>query len=509
MKFGIIKISILLLLFIPFLNAFSQSTWVLPIGGVLATSFDGGDLIIDWPEKDELYKLDRKGDTLWSVPIDDSLNFIPTNIFEDSTSGDLYICGMTKNQVYYDKFAILKLNACGETQWFKEHDYSEEFFSLKDVQFLEDHIVTVFTGEEYDFSMTPYPVLLFSKFDLDGEELWQRNIYGFEYGAQYVNLVAAVDSGYLLSGTKEVGSYPDTVGWPNYLSSYLVKLDEDGIEEWDYIYDWETDSVGVIIESNACSTVALEDGSFLTFTTKKGVLIGNHYTAPGHLFKTSSDGELIWSKEILQTDSGWFHRASLNLLNDSTLFLATSFDDTSDYHNGYGMIQLYQIDSSGYIIDSAQIEEVKGMLWKVNLDSENKALFCATERLGPNDFTVSTFKINAETLVLDSFILVDNHIYDSFCEGGLGIDNHSGLEDNFMISFAPNPGSENINFTFSPSPQLDLQMVDCMGRKIWEQEMNPNVGNYQLDISKYPSGMYFIQVQSDGKLLQSEKLIIE
>ncbi len=80
---------------------------------------------------------------------------------------------------------------------------------------------------------------------------------------------------------------------------------------------------------------------------------------------------------------------------------------------------------------------------------------------------------------------------------------------NPLISLYPNPVNNLVIIDFNTASSTNISLVDLSGRVLQTIEVEDGQKRYQLDISKYPSGMYFIQVHLDGILLQSEKLIIE
>ncbi len=105
--------------------------------------------------------------------------------------------------------------------------------------------------------------------------------------------------------------------------------------------------------------------------------------------------------------------------------------------------------------------------------------------------------------LLDSTVCYEVYIVDS-CPP-LSIDEmiYSQLE------FYPNPAKEMVNIYFKNDIQTNLTILDFSGRVVQTIMIKEGQSDYQLDVSKYPSGVYFVQVQFDGNLLQSEKLIIK
>ncbi len=86
-----------------------------------------------------------------------------------------------------------------------------------------------------------------------------------------------------------------------------------------------------------------------------------------------------------------------------------------------------------------------------------------------------------------------------------------GLDENVndFIDISPVPAKNNVDIHLNTTSSTSLYLVDLSGRVLQSIEIEEGTEDYQLDVSKSPSGMYFIEVHQDGAVLQSEKLIIE
>src|SRR5439155_2874206 len=99
--------------------------------------------------------------------------------------------------------------------------------------------------------------------------------------------------------------------------------------------------------------------------------------------------------------------------------------------------------------------------------------------------------------------VVDCHLMD-----------YNGIEDvnapgRLKISAFPNPGDGNVNlsWTMTPENNIEISVMDVMGRKIFKRSFNNTAQlSYSLDISDYADGIYFIIVRA-GKQQQVAKYI--
>ncbi|QRM90175.1 T9SS type A sorting domain-containing protein [Lacinutrix sp. WUR7] len=86
------------------------------------------------------------------------------------------------------------------------------------------------------------------------------------------------------------------------------------------------------------------------------------------------------------------------------------------------------------------------------------------------------------------------------------------VDDNVLVNalnIYPNPTSDIINIKVSGQNNLisELQLNDSLGRVLLNQAVD-NKSSFVLDVSSYPSGMYFLSVMVDGKK-QIKKIIRE
>lgn len=87
----------------------------------------------------------------------------------------------------------------------------------------------------------------------------------------------------------------------------------------------------------------------------------------------------------------------------------------------------------------------------------------------------------------------------------LGVENHklSGF------SIYPNPAKDHVNLTLEKSgDQVEVEVFDINGRKVLNNKFNGNSNfNERLDVSRLNSGVYFVEIFTNGKKA-TEKLII-
>jgi hypothetical protein len=81
-------------------------------------------------------------------------------------------------------------------------------------------------------------------------------------------------------------------------------------------------------------------------------------------------------------------------------------------------------------------------------------------------------------------------------------------EATVQLSLAPNPASNMVTVTAEGIPvgSYRIEMIDIIGKTVFTQENIPT-GKYQLSVSGYPEGIYFIKVSS-GSYQSMKRLVI-
>ena len=87
---------------------------------------------------------------------------------------------------------------------------------------------------------------------------------------------------------------------------------------------------------------------------------------------------------------------------------------------------------------------------------------------------------------------------------------NTSVTENYLpnINVAPNPASDlvTIDLNNTSYKSIDLVLIDCTGRIVIRKELNSQYNN-RLNISPFKSGLYFLQLYSEGKLIGTNKLI--
>ncbi len=80
---------------------------------------------------------------------------------------------------------------------------------------------------------------------------------------------------------------------------------------------------------------------------------------------------------------------------------------------------------------------------------------------------------------------------------------------NKNIVIYPNPASEEVTVLLRTDLEGSLFLVDLSGRRLIEMGLSKQLSKMNIDISKFPAGMYFIEIVTKGQRIQTEQLMIQ
>lgn len=87
-------------------------------------------------------------------------------------------------------------------------------------------------------------------------------------------------------------------------------------------------------------------------------------------------------------------------------------------------------------------------------------------------------------------------------------------EEQSPLSFKvyPNPASSGhitVNYSFTTSGEASMELINMVGTRVYERQLNDAQGEFRLDISKLSRGVYFYILRSNGETVITKKLIVE
>jgi PGF-CTERM protein len=286
--------------------------WQRTIGGIgrdeaystIQTS-DGGYIMVGTTESYGagsydfwLVKTDAKGIEQWNrtfgcEDLEEDISFLQTS------DGGYIMVGTTRPLLTGSyNLRLVKTDAKGIEQWnrtFGEEDYDDTAPSIR--QASDGGYIIAGTTESYGAGSDDFWLI---KTDPEGIEQWNRTFGGEDYD-WLKSFQQTFDGGYILGGpTRSFGN--------GSFDFWLVKTDNNGIEQWNRTFEGKENVIGYI----ASSVQQTLDGGFIL----EGVT-GSTNSFDCWLVKTDSEGEEVWNRtfghdgdniprSILQTPDGGY-----------------------------------------------------------------------------------------------------------------------------------------------------------------------------------------------------------
>ena len=466
-----------------------------------------------------------------------------------------------------DKGLVLKIAADGTTIWDKKYSsggYNENF---NDIVETNDNCFVI-TGY-YGTSWTTRDILCI-KISQSGDTIWSKKIAIGTYSVG-LSVQQTADSGFIIGGLKSQNGTPSslmvvikldkngTFSWAKTFSAdidinfiFSIKQTPDG----GYIANGSIqnfspgESTAILIKFTANGTVSWAfkptvlstNGSYAgdVIIKNDGLFFDINTITYGTLFfKTNFSGNVLWCKSYPQTflpQSFEMPQPTLTSASDGGYLIMSGF---------YGSSYVLKIDSAGYpiwtqqmLLIAADIAEsgdhgimalgngpVMGVIMAdilnpqigiIKMDSVGNSIGCVfggspyysdfTLELTP--VTLTTGNDGTETILHPSITDASLTTVDQ-CITVTGKVQEKNNELN-LLSVVPNPNKGKFQITGSDalfSGIKKIEIYNTMGEKIYES-YNVIIAGKSIDLSSSPSGIYFLQIETEGKLF-SRKFIIE
>jgi len=463
-----------------------------------------------------LKKTDINGYLLWQRELDPSKEqyIVAVKNYED---GGIVICGGSYVTGICNPW-VAKLNACMEVEWCKRFQWSDYSYA-NDVEIDQNGDIVVLTDF---YGNSPSERINLIKLNPLGEVLWKENFaviedYAYVWNAYGIELSVSSNNYYYISGSADwpTNNDPNQGGGERPL---FIKVNPNGNEEWVLPFGIYDNQYGIATE-----LFQFDDQTF--FSTAL-----NWSTLNPFLIKFDENGEVIsYRTKALMSDTYVSNNfIYTEIINENKFFSIWryGYDMSEPLYNGY---MVY--DSSLNIIDYMEFPEIE-MPCSLVKTFNNKVITVGTVK---EEDKTTYYDIYLNKLNLDfSFDTVYSNwsgSYDSLCEGGVvsgylpytcdevvGIneiptsEEYNAALEKVEIKLLPNPADKLLTIALeNPGDLQELEIIvfNTSGNKVVAKQ----IANYQtetnLNIKNWPSGVYFVVVQSKGKFVGNAKLMVE
>lgn len=288
---------------------------------------------------------------------------------------------------------------------------------------------------------------------------------------------------------------------------FLAKYDVNGNYVWaKNISGIDTKKLGAMVADNAGNT-------YLTGSFKASCTFGTTtLTAPEYddifVAKYDASGNNLWAKQF--SGGGTFNDGGTDIVVDGSgsVYSTGNFTDKTDFdpnggtaflNNPYpSLVVSYvsKLDASGNYLWSdfaGQVDTGSCISKGISLDGSGNILIC-----GFNDGTIH-FTSGASKVYFP--YLGKNDAFIAKLSQGTSSIRDASASKSFGIFPNPNAGLFSINV----EPNTSVEIFNMLGESLFQKLMT-NSSN-TIDISSYPSGLYYLKVVHNGIVLGTEKIM--
>jgi len=459
-------------------------------------------------------KLDASGNFVWAKNMSSTGHDIGFSIALDG-SGKVYTTGSFQGTVDFDPDTAISYtltSAGGDDIFVSKLDASGNVYTIGYFQNTAD-----FDPGAGTFNLVSAGIadIFVSKLDASGNFIWAKHMGGTIYD---VGLSIALDGAgnvYTTGYFEGTADFDPGAGVFNLVSAgnyeiFVSKLDASGNFVWAKRMGGTSADYGTSIALDGSDNV-YTTGSFQgTVDFDPGAGVFNLVSAGNYeifVSKLDASGIFQWAKSMGGTIIDFPYSIALD--GSGNIYTTGYFQGTADFDPGTGTFTLTsagaedifvsELDASGNFICAGGMGGTSDDVgYSIALDGSGN-IYTTGFLNGSVDFDPGPGVSN----------LVSAGGYDIFvtkytdCSQTTGIPVISGTADYFKIY--PNPANSLINIEASAKTPFEISMMNVYGEIILNQQ---TVGSqYAIDVSKFESGIYFIQVVSKGKFY-NHKIII-
>ncbi|MEM0302785.1 MAG: hypothetical protein QXI54_06425 [Archaeoglobaceae archaeon] len=294
------------------------SAWSIPFS---IDKTDGGYIIAgtiySGYKRPFIMKIDRDGELLWDKVYSTNYDLQAWSVVR--TASGYAIGGVIGNSVVGDKGLIIKVNYNGRPLWQKIYGYDGCISGVPALVSENDSIVASISMP-LSIDNCSHQSLLIVKLDKDGNEVWKR-IFDYRDYNSVKMIKKSGDGGFIGAGC--IGDYVNGL-YRNY-DLLILKLDNDGNEEWSKILDLGFDEVAWDV-AEVKDGYIIVGGTFPELSCRCSSV--SNYTAKAFAIKLDLKGNIEWKKffEVGKITSAWSV-----LCNPEPKIFGTAIDEEGYY----------------------------------------------------------------------------------------------------------------------------------------------------------------------------------
>lgn len=418
-----------------------------------------------------LMKLKANGDTLWTKHYSTCYGDLPRELVKGPNNG-YYLFGSLNSSVSSSfGSTLLRLDSQGDTIWTRLLDIGGYNKQQNYACVATGDGGVMLSGYKYDSSAGSHSSFLI-KMDSTGNMQWDNY-----FDAPYVNEIYQINpltDGYLMLGRCYLGG---ALGY----GTMFMKTDFNGNPTWGKMYD----SISIFPLG---SEIIKDNSIFYAGVKQRGPVIPGQFNFDLVSFKTDSSGNLLWGKKYVTNQLGMATQGLLQTNDNGYLIAANSTTDPT-YNTFNGL--LVKVDSVGNgcsdSVLAINVVDITSMI--ITSDTINPVIGYYPVTVGRAPFNYYGAGIN----------------YTDQCYGYVGIEEEKNIKENELLIY-PNPSKSKIIIEFEVSKQErnSITITNIIGqtiKTIANDQFSIGKNIMEIDVSDLSTGLYFIQLYGDKKLL--------
>ena len=442
---------------------------------------------------------DIYGDSILSVTLGiDSHNIY--NAFSILNNGQQYIwsgtVGYVNHAASYIIFTDSSFNKTKQLIYGDTIGNTYTFLSIDDACQLASGDL-MFCGEEHDTSTTSNSKFQLSKTDSAGKMLWKKN-YSYKPNNRAWFIEPTPDGGAIIGGNSFHGA--TLQGQLRTYDAVVLKVDSAGNEQWHKVWGnpYLNDDWAVVQNAG--------DGNYIVGTTyaERDTMMNNYndYSERTiNIIKLDTFGNEIWNKkfgkmELLRQMPRLLVLQNGNILAVGNYIKIDKINAPHQYTRAWILMLNSNGDSLFYKEYTHNISEgVENIINDIKPTPDGGYICCGEFSDGLNGIPQSLW-----VLKLDS----TGWYY------GMGFGASTPLSHLRKLKVFPNPARDFVTVDLSkmkPHKNLSLHLTNAELKELEEVSVERNPSSIKIDLRNYPSGVYFIRLQSGVEILGVEKVI--
>lgn len=321
------------------------------------------------------------------------------------------------------------------------------------------------------------------KLNTNGEIIWQE-CYGGSGDESFMTIQETFAGGFILAAnsTSVDGDVTGNHGNTDY---WIVKLDTLGVIEWQKSYG----GIGGDVVRDIQST---SDGGYFitgdTYSTDGGDITGTHGGGDSWVLKTDSIGIIQWQKSLGGTNTEYTY-SGIQTYDNGFLVAGVSFSNDGDVtgNQGNGDYWLIKLDTTGSIQWQKSLGGTSAD-WGQCVIEVNNDEYIVGGYTGSNDGDVTNNHGSIDCWIIKLSNSVETSDIDD-------------LKAEF--SLYPNPATTTLTLTTEQTlKNAELKIMNAIGQEVSHPLSRGECASLSagkgcvIDISQFPSGLYYLTLQS-------------